>query len=338
MGSAGLAVVQAGVEYASLASIQNRVLNHNRDLTAAMLDVEIAKLNLRMAKADQLRHADPVAVKFAEMEVAVAMQAVETLKHELLLQAEEAYYLLIKNEQQTQLAVQTKDYIQTQLELTAAQYEEGLATQQDLDRMLLAATEIDHQLQKLEKEKELARMKLLRLMDLSYDHSFAIAEYDFEFAELDLEADLMELLVENNPELRFLASELELAYLQHKLSHPDYTPDIICELNRLKYEKKSLIYRTRIDQLYLQALELQHQIEELEAKYRELLQQADLAKAYLETVTLRHQEGLELPLAVMEAEIEQNRTKTELISSLFAYNVAKARFANLIGLGLEGES
>jgi len=303
-----------------------------------MLDVEIAKLNLRMAKADQLRHADPVAVKFAEMEVAVAMQAVETLKHELLLQAEEAYYLLIKNEQQTQLAVQTKDYIQTQLELTAAQYEEGLATQQDLDRMLLAATEIDHQLQKLEKEKELARMKLLRLMDLSYDHSFAIAEYDFEFAELDLEADLMELLVENNPELRFLASELELAYLQHKLSHPDYTPDIICELNRLKYEKKSLIYRTRIDQLYLQALELQHQIEELEAKYRELLQQADLAKAYLETVTLRHQEGLELPLAVMEAEIEQNRTKTELISSLFAYNVAKARFANLIGLGLEGES
>lgn len=338
MGSAGLAVVQAGVEYASLASIQNRVLNHNRDLTAAMLDVEIAKLNLRMAKADQLRHADPVAVKFAEMEVAVAMQAVETLKHELLLQAEEAYYLLIKNEQQTQLAVQTKDYIQTQLELTAAQYEEGLATQQDLDRMLLAATEIDHQLQKLEKEKELARMKLLRLMDLSYDHSFAIAEYDFEFAELDLEADLMELLVENNPELRFLASELELAYLQHKLSHPNYTPDIICELNRLKYEKKSLIYRTRIDQLYLQALELQHQIEELEAKYRELLQQADLAKAYLETVTLRHQEGLELPLAVMEAEIEQNRTKTELISSLFAYNVAKARFANLIGLGLEGES
>lgn len=338
MGSAGLAVVQAGVEYASLASIQNRVLNHNRDLTAAMLDVEIAKLNLRMAKADQLRHADPVAVKFAEMEVAVAMQAVETLKHELLLQAEEAYYLLIKNEQQTQLAVQTKDYIQTQLELTAAQYEEGLATQQDLDRMLLAATEIDHQLQKLEKEKELARMKLLRLMDLSYDHSLAIAEYDFEFAELDLEADLMELLVENNPELRFLASELELAYLQHKLSHPDYTPDIICELNRLKYEKKSLIYRTRIDQLYLQALELQHQIEELEAKYRELLQQADLAKAYLETVTLRHQEGLELPLAVMEAEIEQNRTKTELISSLFAYNVAKARFANLIGLGLEGES
>lgn len=338
MGSAGLAVVQAGVEYASLASIQNRVLNHNRDLTAAMLDVEIAKLNLRMAKADQLRHADPVAVKFAEMEVAVAMQAVETLKHELLLQAEEAYYLLIKNEQQTQLAVQTKDYIQTQLELTAAQYEEGLATQQDLDRMLLAATEIDHQLQKLDKEKELARMKLLRLMDLSYDHSFAIAEYDFEFAELDLEADLMELLVENNPELRFLASELELAYLQHKLSHPDYTPDIICELNRLKYEKKSLIYRTRIDQLYLQALELQHQIEELEAKYRELLQQADLAKAYLETVTLRHQEGLELPLAVMEAEIEQNRTKTELISSLFAYNVAKARFANLIGLGLEGES
>ncbi|HHX02133.1 MAG TPA: TolC family protein [Firmicutes bacterium] len=326
------------MEYASLASIQNRVLNHNRDLTAAMLDVEIAKLNLRMAKADQLRHADPVAVKFAEMEVAVAMQAVETLKHELLLQAEEAYYLLIKNEQQTQLAVQTKDYIQTQLELTAAQYEEGLATQQDLDRMLLAATEIDHQLQKLEKEKELARMKLLRLMDLSYDHSFAIAEYDFEFAELDLEADLMELLVENNPELRFLASELELAYLQHKLSHPDYTPDIICELNRLKYEKKSLIYRTRIDQLYLQALELQHQIEELEAKYRELLQQADLAKAYLETVTLRHQEGLELPLAVMEAEIEQNRTKTELISSLFAYNVAKARFANLIGLGLEGES
>ncbi|HKM17881.1 MAG: TolC family protein [Firmicutes bacterium] len=336
-GIAWLQAVRAESGFADPAFIQNRILRHNAELAAAEKDVELARLNLRMAEAEQLRNADPVKAKLAELELSMAEEAVEILKQELLLQAEEVYYILIKNELETQLTVQTKEYIQTQHELTRAQYQEGLATIQDLDRMILAVAEIDHQLQKLSHEQELARIRLLHLMELPCDHELVIPECCFEFEKPIVEADLRTLLIDNNPELKYTAAQVEVAALRHRLSHPDYTPELIRESNSLEYEKQKLLYGKRVDQLYLQALELQYQVQQLEAQYQEWVQRAKIAEDNLAAAELRYQEGMELSLAVMDSRLELIRIKNQEVGALFAYNIAKARFANLTGLKLGGE-
>lgn len=333
-GIAWLQAVRAESGFADPAFIQNRILRHNAELAAAEKDVELARLNLRMAEAEQLRNADPVKAKLAELELSMAEEAVEILKQELLLQAEEVYYILIKNELETQLTVQTKEYIQTQHELTRAQYQEGLATIQDLDRMILAVAEIDHQLQKLSHEQELARIRLLHLMELPCDHELVIPECCFEFEKPIVEADLRTLLIDNNPELKYTAAQVEVAALRHRLSHPDYTPELIRESNSLEYEKQKLLYGKRVDQLYLQALELQYQVQQLEAQYQEWVQRAKIAEDNLAAAELRYQEGMELSLAVMDSRLELIRIKNQEVGALFAYNIAKARFANLTGLKL----
>ncbi|MGB4139861.1 MAG: hypothetical protein WBK98_00930, partial [Limnochordia bacterium] len=71
-------------EYASLASVRKQVMNNNVELAIAALDVEIADLNLRIANAEQLRRADPIKVKLAEMELARAQQTVHVLRQELM--------------------------------------------------------------------------------------------------------------------------------------------------------------------------------------------------------------------------------------------------------------
>jgi len=324
-------------EKVSLAWLRDRVITNNADLAIAKVDVEIAERNLQMARAEQLRRADPVQLKLAEVELAAAVQAVEVLKQELNLQAEEAYFLLVKIEQQKELAAQTKEYMLARLESISAQFREGLATKQDLAHIQLGITEIEHQLQSLHQEWELAKVRLLTLMGLPYDYELgelAAAAYDFTYVELDVEIDLMDLLINNNPELRHLSLELELAQMQFQLSHPEYTPELIRELSYSRYERQKLIYEKRAGQLYLQALECQHQLYQLEAYYLELQQRAAIAAANLAAVERRYQEGLELTAAVVEAEIELHRIKTQLLSTLFAHYAAKARFGNLTGLSV----
>ncbi len=323
-------------EYASLASVRKQVMNNNVELAIAALDVEIADLNLRIANAEQLRRADPIKVKLAEMELARAQQTVHVLRQELMLQTEEAYYQLVKTTRLIELAGRTKDYIDAQLKLASAQYDEGLATKEDLACIELAHVEIEHQLRNLDQERELARIKLLTLMGLPHDYALIPEDTNFEFVELAVETDFLTLLIQNNPELKHLALELELARLRQSLSHPDYTPELNRELNSLDYERQKLIYERKVGQLYLAALGLEYQIRQLEASYRQQQRQVELAKSRLNAVKLRYQEGLELPGAVTEAEIELHKVEEQLLSTVFSHNVAKAKLAHLIGLSQGG--
>ena len=209
-----------------MASVRKQVMNNNVELAIAALDVEIADLNLRIANAEQLRRADPIKVKLAEMELARAQQTVHVLRQEPMLQTEEAYYQLVKTTRLIELAGRTKDYIDAQLKLASAQYDEGLATKEDLACIELAHVEIEHQLRNLDQERELARIKLLTLMGLPHDYALIPEDTNFEFVELAVEADFLTLLIQNNPELKHLALELELARLRQSLSHPDYTRNL----------------------------------------------------------------------------------------------------------------
>jgi len=316
----------------SIQEVKDLALSHNLDLAAAALEVQIAEVNMQKARAENLINADPIAVKRAELAYMRAHEQVELTKQRLLLKVEELCYNLIKLDFQLSFARDANMFAAEKLKVVKARHQEGLATEQDVLAAEITLLENCNQLQRLKQERELVQAWLLMQLNLPFDREIEISDQDFPYQQVNFSDDLLTLLKNHNSELHILAAELDLCQLQQEIYHGEYTPRLTQQYNNLSYAKAKLIYEQRCIQLYLQAQELLLEIDTLAKQYQACLKSVALAENNLAMISLRCQEGLVLPLAVTEAELELKAAQYNLLQALLAYNLAAAQLYNFIGI------
>ena len=317
--------------------VRQQALVGNRDYLQAEQDLELARIQLTSAVADNLQRASVVNVKQAESNFKAAERNLEIAAKNAQLDGEIKYYNFVKAERQVAIAKDALEQAKEQMRIIKVKHEEGMATNLDLRQAEQMYLQSSNSYQSAVKNLALARAQLNSVLGLDLAQPFQVADQDFSYTPLDLSLDqALKLALANNSMLIELQEQLEIAKLDEKAADNDFTAPLVAQTKTLQREKLELRIASLNDQIYLQTVELWNSVQALNSNYLASLVAVEIAEENYRIIQVRFEDGLEIPVNLLSAQIELDRATQQALNSLFDYNVAKSQL--LINIGINSRS
>lgn len=304
------------------------------DMRRAELRLESAALEWRRAEVNARATVPPVemerikqALERAQLEVMLTRVAtalhIERLYYDVL----QARDTLLLRESATERAARQLDIARRRHasgQLTELQLREG---EQSLSAAELAEREAQHRL-------HMARMALQRATGLDGEDVVLTEEVDMAPEAVDVERDIADAL-ERRLELLFARRAVEEAQRAVELADNDYTPRIEWERARIALAEAELAYRDEEERVRREVWASALALVEAEGRHALALQQLDLAADQLELAELRHQNGLNTVLDVLNAQSRFAAAEVEVVAARYNYNIARAAYLQAAGRGFD---
>lgn len=305
-------------------------LLHSADVELARLDVREAELRREEARIDQL--AGGPRSEFIEAErllQAARERFVDTLV-DVALQAEEAYYDLLRTAELALIARRSEEQAERQFTVAKTRFEAGLIAKHEYDDVELRREEAAFERLAAEEHHEEARRALLRLVGSAEAHRWAAVEAHLVPLEIELETALSEAEATRR-EIRQAARDLEAAQENLELLRSTYAAPV--ELTRAEIALKRAEIALSQAKAAVQADVRQSYAALERAATAERLGERELrlAQQRLAIARARYEAGV-IPLVdLVTAEAASMRASLEAVGAVWEYNLQKARFLRKIG-------
>lgn len=329
-----LAWAEAAPKELTLEEAIRRGIAMSPDMRRAELRLEAAALEWRRAEVNARATVPPVemerikqALERAQLEVQLARVATALYIERLYYDVLQARDTLLLRESATERAMQQLDIARRRHasgQLTELQLREG---EQTLAAAELAEREAQHRL-------HMARMALQRATGLDGEDIVLTEEVDMTPEAVDVERDIAGAL-ERRLELLFARRAVEEAQRAVELADNDYTPRIEWERARIALAEAELAYREEEERVRREVWASALALVEAEGRHALALQQLDLAADQLELAELRHQNGLNTVLDVLNAQSRFAAAEVEVVAARYHYNMARAAYLQAIGRGFD---
>lgn len=268
-----------------------------------------------------------VLVKQKEVARTVREAAYEVQSKAVKMEAENAYYGLLKAQNDLANSRKALERAKEQMRLSQVSYDNGMISRGDLKGAQAALASRQAAVSASEASWEKARMNLAAATGMPLNSLLVAADkVAFQDFEVDLQEVLTEVL-ENDLSILSARGALEVATLKFEIADRYYTPNtyVYREDNFTRREAELNLRQARQD-LEQSVRGAWYDLSSARAAYQVLAASLPFAEENYRVARVRYGEGMATRMEVEEAEGALREQEQEVAAMLYQYNLARARF------------
>lgn len=321
-------------------------LANNPDLQAMKLDVEMANINAKLVdaqlddlKAEFINALETAQQKYvteakAEMAKKVNQLALEALKNQIRLGAQNAYYALLNAQNELALKEQSLRRSQAQLKTAQAGYDVGVRAKTDVLQAEAGVASAEAALAVAKSNVEIKRMELNQFIGAALDKEWQLTSTNLaiEKKAIDLDQAIAQAQ-QRRVEVQQKEEEIKVAELNLQLIEKyTYLGTYQAQISKRDLEKAKLQLEKTKQSIAVEVSQAYYNLESALAAIEAYAKAKEAAEENYRLTKLRFENGLGTTLEVIQAEEELSTRENQYQQAVHSYNLALVAYENALGI------
>jgi outer membrane protein TolC len=273
-----------------------------------------------------------VAPRQAEAQANIKKSDIELLKKQLKFNVEKAYYTVLHAEDMVKVNEKALERAKVLLDVAVASFKAEIVPKSDVLEAQVQVNQAQANLITAQKIVKEAKMQLNRLVGLPLDTPIELTKkLTFEQINIDLDESIQEAILQRE-EIKQAGEMLKLREMELEVAKKFFTPSVYeYDQKQIAIEKQKSVFEDRKTDVELEVRKAFLNIEEAKERYLLSIKSLESARESERIAMLRYKAGVTTNVEVISAQFSLNKAETDVVKSLFDYNLAVREFYFTLG-------
>ncbi len=305
------------------------------DLKISVLELDNARLNYEMSRAQNLRTESRYQELSAELAYNQAQEENRQTRTGIYIGLIRDYHNIVEINQELEIAVKERDLARKRLEDKELEVEQGLSSRINLLQQQIAYNNTEFDLISLEADLEQAERQFKSRLDLDYLPELTSRIQPVGSLDLGAREEIVAKTLDESFQLEAARINRELSEIDLRRAEAVQTPELELQEHKNQRELADLEIIQVEESVEEDALEQYHQVEQSYRQIELAVDNLEQASEHRRITREQREAGLVSASALEEAELEHLQAELNLDLSRFAYLINYFDLQNMIGVELE---